>query len=141
MEDSGFLGTGLKFPLQVNKSTGRFTMSSGGDSVKESVYIILMTAKGERWMSPEFGSNIMSYTFMDTSAAMTNVMRNDLRNLILAQEPRIGDVEIEIDEESRKGCLIISIGYVIRETNTRDNLVFPFYLQAAKEEYDESYEE
>jgi len=122
------------FPPQVNKSTGRFMMSSGADSVKESLYIILMTQRGERWLEPEFGSGLMGYTFMDTSLTMISLMASDLRNVILEQEPRISDVNIDIDPDLDRGCLIINIEYVLAETNTPDNLVFPFYLNAVKEE-------
>ena len=73
-----FLGSGMKFPPQVNPSTGRFEVSSGVASVKESVYIILMTQKTERWIRPEFGSSLMNYTFMDTSVTMLNLMAREV---------------------------------------------------------------
>ena len=133
MADNKFLGTGVKFPVQADPGTGRFAMTSGAAGVKESLYIILMTAKGERWMAPDFGSNITSYTFMDTSDTMLNLLRNDLSAVILAQEPRISEVDINFDADSRKGCLIIDIDYTVAAENTKDNLVFPFYLQAVKE--------
>lgn len=134
MEERKFLGTGVKFPPQVNKSTGRFALSSGAESVKESVYIILMTQRGERWLEPYFGSRLMSYTFMDTSITMLSLMAHDLRTILLEQEPRISNVDVDIDPEVREGCLVVNIQYTIRETNTRDNLVFPFYLNATSEE-------
>ena len=68
MKDNSFLGKGIKFPIEINPATGRFVLSEGNKSVKESVYLILMTQKRERWTRPDFGSRILSYTFMDTSA-------------------------------------------------------------------------
>lgn len=129
-----FLGTGIKFPPQIDPGTGRFALSSGSQSVKESLYLILMTNRGERWLEPTFGSRLMSYTFMDTSITMLSMFSDDLRNRILSQEPRISDVEVNIDAESREGCLIISITYTLAATNTQDNMVFPFYLNAVREE-------
>lgn len=133
MADRTYLGTGVKFPVQADPGTGRFAMASAGESVRESVYIILMTARGERWMVPGFGSNINSYTFMDTSATMLNLMRSDLRTQILRQEPRITDVEITFDQSGQEGCLFVNVEYTISNSHTRDNLVFPFYLQAVRE--------
>lgn len=133
MAKNDFLGTGVKFPVQADPGTGRFALSSGEMSVKESLYLILMTARGERWMAPAFGSNITSYTFMDTSNTMLNLLRSDLSSAILSQEPRISEVEIRFDAVSRRGCLIIHINYTVSAANTRDNLVFPFYLKAGKE--------
>lgn len=137
MENQNFLGTGMKFPPQADPATGRFQLSSGAQSVKESVYLILMTHRGERWLAPEFGSRLMSYTFMDTSPTMLSLMTNDLRSVLLAQEPRISDVTIDVDPEVRGGCLLINIQYTLAKTSERENLVFPFYLNAGKEENNE----
>lgn len=134
MSDKSFLGAGLKFPPQINKATGRFVISSKEQSVKESVYIILMTQKLERYFEPNFGSRLMSYTFMDTGITSINIMIRDLKDTILSQEPRISGVDIEIDQKSKDGCLIVNIEYTLAEDNTIDNLVFPFYLNAVKEE-------
>lgn len=134
MEKNMFLGTGFQFPPCVDPGTGRFLTSSGEQSVKESVYLILMTQRGERWVIPEFGSDLLSYTFMDPSVTMLNVMSNSLRSVLLEQEPRISDVQIEIDPQVQDGCLIVNIQYRVTESNTRDNLVFPFYLNAGRVE-------
>lgn len=133
-----FLGSGMKFPPQINLATGRFEVVSGEKSVKESVYIILMTQKTERWIRPEFGSSLMNYTFMDTSATMLNVMAREIASDLMNQEPRLADVNVKIDAASKQGCLIIYIDYLIRETNVRDNLVFPFYLDITWEEQEET---
>ncbi|MCI8478896.1 MAG: GPW/gp25 family protein [Oscillospiraceae bacterium] len=134
MDERTFLGTGMKFPPQIDPGTGRFALAAGPQSVKESLYIILMTSQGERWLEPDFGSQIMRYTFMDPSLTALNIMSNELRTLILEQEPRISEVDVQIDPEVKEGCLVVTIGYTITDSNTRDNLVFPFYLNAAGEE-------
>ena len=134
MDNKAFLGAGMRFPPQIDPGTGRFAVSSGERSVKESVYLILMTSRGERWLEPRFGSGMAAYAFMDTSPTMLRMLSDELRELLLSQEPRIGDVDVEIDPEVRDGCLIVSISYTVAATNSKDNLVFPFYLNAAQEE-------
>lgn len=129
-----FLGSGMKFPPKINPATGRFEVVSGAASVKESVYLILMTQKTERWIRPEFGSSLMNYTFMNTNTTVLNMMAREIAGDLMRQEPRISDVEVKIDAKSKPGCLIIYIGYRIRETNVIDNLVFPFYLNTTWEE-------
>ena len=133
MEDKAYLGKGIKFPLQINQATGRFVMAEKEESVKESVYIILMTQKEERFTRPDFGSNILAYTVMDTSVTRINMMARELEETILEQEPRISEVDVSVDPQLDKGCLIINIVYTIAESNTQDNLVFPFYLYAQEE--------
>ncbi len=139
MPEGSFLGTGMKFPPQVNRATGRFEVASEKESVKESVYLILMTQQTERFTRPNFGSNLMSYTFMDVNNTTLSIMIRDLTEQLTRQEPRIQDVRVAADDQVRDGCLIVNIGYTIRNTNVRDNLVFPFYLNVTDEE-EEAYE-
>lgn len=129
-EETSFLGRGMKFPPSVNMATGRFETVSDAQSVKESIYLILMTQKSERMARPNFGASIMNYTFMDTSVTMLNVMARELASDITQMEPRIDDVNVEVSPTEKEGCLIVNIGYTIRTTNVRDNMVFPFYLDA-----------
>ena len=99
MPDKKFLGSGMKFPPQINEATGRFMTSSAEQSVKESIYLILMTQRTERFARPEYGSTLMSYTFMDTNITALNMMKRDLADQILTQEPRVSDVEITTDTQ------------------------------------------
>lgn len=139
MDNRAFLGAGMSFPPRIDPGTGRFAVSAGARSVKESVYLILMTNRGERWLEPDFGSRMMSYTFMDASHTVLKMLSDELREMLLRQEPRIGDVEVSITPEDRKGTLLVDIGYTIAASNSRENLVFPFYLNAvAEEEIDEA---
>ena len=137
--DKAFLGVGMSFPRRIDPGTGRFALSEAERSVKESVYLILMTNRGERWLEPGFGSRMMSYTFMDTSPTVLKMLSDELREMLLRQEPRIGDVDVTITPELQTGSLLINIGYTVAATSSRDNLVFPFYLNAvAEEELDEA---
>lgn len=135
-----FLGSGMKFPPQIDPATGRFRTAKEEESVRESIYLILMTQKTERWVRPDFGSSLMSYTFMDTGTTMLNMVSREIAGDLMTQEPRISDVDIRIDAASKPGTLMIYIGYTVRDTNVRDNLVFPFYLDTAWEEQEEGQE-
>ncbi|MBR1861751.1 MAG: GPW/gp25 family protein [Lachnospiraceae bacterium] len=135
--DTSFLGKGMKFPPQINPATGRFVVSGEAQSVRESIYLILMTQVTERPLRPDFGSNIMSYTFMDQNASRLNMVTRTIKDQILNQEPRVSDVRITLDSGSQRGVLLFNIDYYLQGINTRDNLVFPFYLNAAAESQEE----
>lgn len=128
----------MKFPPEIDRATGRFRTSDGNEVVKESLYLILMTQRTERFTRPDFGSDIMSYTFMDTGATMLSILRRNLLQTIMDQEPRISDLDITMDYREKQGCIVIDIEYLVTSTNTKDNLVFPFYLNrgTAEEEPD-----
>ncbi len=133
-----FLGTGMKFPPEIDAATGHFKTVSGNRTVKESVYLILMTQKTERLVRPDFGSDIMNYTFMDTGATVLSIFRRNITETLLMQEPRIYDVDVSTEYNQGDGAIIVSIDYAVRSTNTRDNLVFPFYLNSSAEEPEEA---
>ena len=132
MPNEEFLGTGMKFPPQINPATGRFMSVSGEQSVKESIYLILMTHRGERLLRQSFGTDLLSYAFMETDEVNLNLVRRDLTRQILRQEPRISAVDIDISTE-REGVLLFQISYEVRNSNVTGNLVFPFYLDTAVE--------
>ncbi len=135
--EQAFLGTGVAFPPQIDPATGRFKMSRGTQSVKESIYLILMTQVSERITRPGFGTQTASYIFMDVNLTELTIMERDLTDSILRQEPRVRDVDITTDMQSQQGYILISIDYTLAENNQRDNLVFPFYLNAEPQPDDE----
>ena len=136
MEQS-FLGTGVTFPPQIDPATGKFRMSDGPKSVKESIYLILMTQMGERLTRPKFGTNTAGYVFMDVNQTRLTIMRRELTESILRQEPRGSNVDIHTDMEAQQGYIMINIDYILAQNNRRDNLVFPFYLNAEPKPDDE----
>lgn len=138
--DEHFLGTGMKFPPQINPTTGRFTTVSGRESIRESIYLILMTQRGERFMNPTYGSSIMNYTFASADATMQTIMTSEITADILRNEPRVSDVQITMDSDTKPGCLFINIDYTIASDNSVDNMVFPFYLNGKPEKESEAYE-
>lgn len=135
--EQAFLGTGVTFPPQIDPATGRFKMSKGSQSVKESIYLILMTQVTERITRPDFGTRTASYVFMDVNLTELTIMKRDLEDSILSQEPRVSDVEVSTQMQSQQGYILINIDYVLAENNERDNMVFPFYLNAEPEVSDE----
>lgn len=130
MAKKEYLGSGMKFPPKADPATGRFVLAEGVQSVRESIYLILMTQKTERMVRPSLGSAIVEYTFMDMSDTMLAMMKRDIRSDILTQEPRVSEVEIAVDPAPDKGCLMVNISYTVAESNAKDNMVFPFYLNA-----------
>ena len=121
--EQAFLGTGVAFPPQIDPATGRFKMSRGSQSVKESIYLILMTQITERITRPEFGTRTASYVFMDVSLTELTIMRRELTNSILSQEPRVSDVEITTEMGNQQGYILINIDYVLAENNQRIHAV------------------
>lgn len=134
MNGKEFLGRGLKFPLQVDPKTGKIAMVDQEEDIREAIGIILRTGQGERVMRPEFGSNTMDYAFASISSSMTNSISRELRQILLEQEPRIQDVEVQCDDlDQHNGAVIIHVSYTVRSTNNRYNHVYPFNVTEGSE--------
>lgn len=131
--DKDFLGKGLRFPVSINLNGGVST-SQYEENVRQSLFVILGTAPGERLNRPRFGCRIHDLMFAPnnpTTAARAEVFCEEA---ILKFEPRVDKVvcyaEPNPDEPNR---LDIRIEYVIAGKNDKRNLVFPFYLKAEEE--------
>lgn len=129
-----FLGSGWKFPLQVDPKTGKIAMSGQEENIRESIGIILRTYRGERVMRPDFGTNTPDYAFAPSNHALKESIAYELSRQLVIQEPRIRDVQVECEEPSgHSGALVIQVSYTIRSTNNRYNHVYPFYLNRGEE--------
>jgi phage baseplate assembly protein W len=123
-----FLGTGWRFPILPDAS-GSLGYSSGDDNVEQSLHILLMTAVGDRVMRPRFGTQAERLLFAPGSVRYLRLLETTVREAVRDWEPRVdldGVVaEADASDETR---ILVSISYRVRQTNTRGNLVFPFYL-------------
>jgi len=130
---SSFLGRGWKFPVQVDPITGHFQTVQDDEDVRESIGIILQTAKGERVMRADFGCGIQAFVFADTSATNLRMMENSILEAIIRWEPRVENVSVQATLDPQEdGKVLFKVGYAIRTTNTVYNLVYPFYVNGGK---------
>lgn len=121
-----FLGVGWKFPVTVDETTGRIKTSQYEEDIQEAIRIIVMTRKGERMMRPDFGCGLHEYLFAGMDYETISQMRLEIQRALLNWEPRVKDVEVNL--EMKNGRLMIHISYIVRATNNPFNLVYPYFL-------------
>ncbi|MCR9173196.1 MAG: GPW/gp25 family protein [bacterium] len=127
-EDIAFLGTGWSFPPEFRRGTDDTSMSSGEKDIEESLKILLSTQLGERIMIPEYGCDLTELIFSPLDLTLKTFVSDLIRTAILYYEPRINVEKINIDTVNEiEGELILEVDYIIRATNSRRNIVFPFY--------------
>lgn len=125
-----FLGVGWGFPVVRAVSDNRLALAEYEESVKESIRIILSTAKGERVMRPDFGCGIYELVFAPNSAATRGLAESHVREALLLWEPRIEILQVKVTAAGAlQEQLVIGIDYRVRSTDNRFNLVYPFYLE------------
>jgi phage baseplate assembly protein W len=123
-----FLGTGWKFPLQVNPRGGIAT-SRHEERVAESIAFILGTAAGERVMLPDFGCGIHDLVFAPNNDRTRGGVMQAVRRGLVEREPRIDVLDVRVETTpDQPNLLLIRVDYRIRATNGLHNLVYPFIL-------------
>jgi Bacteriophage baseplate protein W len=126
-----FLGVGWSFPLEAE--AGALKLASYEESVRQSIWIVLGTAKGERMMRPDFGCGIYDLVFEKNSAATAGRVSQAVRSSLLYFEPRIDVLNIQVSAEGEGEVMLINIDYQVRATNNVFNIVYPFYLERSAE--------
>jgi phage baseplate assembly protein W len=129
-----FLGVGWSFPLEAVKKDGDATsaeLRTAGyeESVRQSIWLILGTAKGERVMRPDFGCGIYDLVFETNSASTAGRVEEEVRDALLFFEPRIDVLSVQVESVGQGERLLISIDYQVRATDNQFNMVYPFYLE------------
>lgn len=133
-----FMGRGVKFPLQIDPKTGKIAMVSEEEDIAEAIGIIIGTVQGERVMRPDFGSNVLDYTFSANSDSQRQSLAFDLSEQLGYLEPRISDIEVRCRKTNvLDGAVVVEVSYRVRSTNNRYNRVYPFYRTEGSEGGDE----
>ena len=129
---TSFLGTGWSFPPTFGPAGGEVQTVSDVEDIEQSLMILLETRRGERVMQDDFGCDLSEFLFGEISQGLIGRLRSVVADAILHHEPRITLNGIELSEGgSVDGMLLIRIDYTVRATNSRYNMVYPFYLQEA----------
>jgi uncharacterized protein len=127
--DIDFLGVGWTSPIQLDRN-GQIQVARYEDTVRQSIWMILSTAKGERVMRPDFGCGIHDKVFLPNNLGTIGKIVSDVRDALVEWEPRIDVLDVDvIPDPSQPNLILIQVDYQIRTTNNIFNLVYPFYLQ------------
>ena len=131
---TSFLGTGWSFPPEFAIESGEVLMTSDEEDIEASLKILLGTSLGERFLNPKYGLDLHEMLFEPISTTMTTLLKDRAKVALLIYEPRINLLGLEIDVSRQvEGQVAIVVEYEIRATNSRFNLVYPFYLSGGSE--------
>jgi hypothetical protein len=126
--DKSFLGRGWRFPIIPDES-GKLNYSEGEENIEHSLRVLLLTAVGERVMRNSLGTRAPRLVFAPGGERHLKLLETTVREAVRDWEPRVEllrvDAEADVNEPER---VEVSVSYSVRATNTRTNIVFPFYL-------------
>ena len=131
-DPASFLGRGWAFPPAF--ANGGASMSEGEADIDASLRILFGTTPGERFLQPKYGLDMHELMFESLSTTLRSVIRDRILTSVLVHEPRIRVLDLVIDDSGvTEGRVELRLDYVVRSTNSRFNLVFPFYRGEASE--------
>lgn len=125
--DVDFLGVGWAFPVRAEE--GRIALARYEESVRQAIWILLGTAKGERVMRPDFGCGIHELVFAPADPSTAGRVASEVRADLLRWEPRIDVLDVRARVDGARALLAVEIDYRVRATNNVFNVVYPFYLE------------
>lgn len=127
--EHGFLGSGWAFPVRPDGDHGLRLTADGADAVRQSIWLILGTARGERVMRRDFGCGIHDVVFDVNDTRTANTICESVREALTRWEPRIDVLDVyAAPDAADRNRLLIEINYQVRSSNSRFNLVYPFYV-------------
>ena len=123
---------GLKFPLDFedigNAAEGeepdrRLSPCTYAEHVRQSLQTLLLTARGERFMRPGYGSGLSAYLFENIDATTVSLIKSEVRSTVERYEPRIELIDVDVDHSARDpGALRVAVFYRIKSTGFSDQL-------------------
>ena len=128
--DKAFLGVGWSFPPEFHKHADTLGVKMGADEedIGESLRLLLSTRPGERVMQPDYGCGLHAMVFESIDESTVTELKDIIERAVLFYEPRITLEKIDMNtEDEMEGRLKIQLNYTVRRTNTRSNIVYPFY--------------
>ena len=129
-DDPGFLGRGWAFPPAFDPLHGTARMVEAAEDLAESLRILFETRPGERLMHPTYGCRIHDLLFEPMTGATAQSIETAIARAILHFEPRIAVLSVRAEfDDWAQGRMRVHLQYEVQATNSRHNIVFPFYAE------------
>ena len=127
-----FLGTGWRFPPTFSGGGADVDMVADTEDIHESLQILLATRTGERPMHETYGCNLDEVVFAEVDQALLKRIYTLVGTAILHHEPRVALRDIAVSQSPLDPALLLMhIEYDVLATNSRYNMVYPFWINEA----------
>lgn len=125
---NNIVGRGWAFPPRLD-DRDRVALAQDDSDIRQAIFIILMTALGERVMRPTFGCRIHELIFDPANDETAATAERYVKEALALWEPRIRVERVTAKPGGAQyGQLDIEIEYEIKSRHDKRSLVFPFYL-------------
>ncbi len=116
--------TDLKYPLKFREGT--LETCGIDEDIKQSLYLLLSTRRGERIMRPNYGVDLDQFAFESVNYELISRIENEVLRAIRENEPRVENVKTSVESFDEHminvETLIINITYTVKENAHEQSL-------------------
>lgn len=95
-------------------------------SIKESIINLLSTEPGTRPMDPRYGLNLQRYLFEPLDDITADLLAYDIKMGLESFEPRINNIEVQIEAVEEENTFIIYISFQVKFTSSIEKMEIDF---------------
>lgn len=104
---------GWKFPVQVNKQTGKIETVEDNENIRQSIKVILGTQRFERKVVPTFGTDIRSFMFEVVDPIFVSTLKKSITSSLKLWEKHIEDLNVSVNASAGAVSVVkVDIDYI-----------------------------
>lgn len=115
---------GIKYPFTLDNENETYVdlNESYSDMIRSKLLHIIFTPKGQKFMNPDFGTDLIKFIFSPKDGTTFDGLKNTIRADVKKYLPNVDfdDVSIYDDEEGLNGIVVI-IYYSINKGNVKES--------------------
>ncbi len=117
--------------LPLPDEHGRLRWPTLGESVRDSLQLILLVRPGEYWMHPLFGGGLHAFVGESNTVATRRAIHDRIVEALEAWEPRIQVDRVDVEEDAVSPTTVqVEIVYRLRRTGASQRLAVSLELSA-----------
>lgn len=104
---------GWKFPVNIDKDTGRIMSVEDNENIKQSIKIILLTQLNERKLFPRFGTDVKSFLFEIIDPTFVSDLKQAITNSLKKWEMNINSLHVSVNpDDGSTSRVVVNIDYI-----------------------------
>lgn len=108
--------TDFDIDFNLNSFTSDVSLKTERNAIRQSIMNIVLTRKGEKPFSPNFGVGVHDLLFESPSETDLDILELDMKNEVSNREPRATIESVDFDtDELDSNLLTITINYIVKQ--------------------------
>lgn len=124
----------ITYPLQDDLGDNRlFEMdTTAKQSIKSQLLFLLLTVKGSRWYTPNFGTNLQAYLFEPNDTPTWDDITTEVQTSVTKYIPNMIITKMDTQKGSTDNSLSLNVHYTVSEDYYRESDYVTVEFSAAK---------